>query len=65
MGMIKKHYMDWCEQHDIEPDDDLAWLHKAVEEPQWVRDFNDWLDNLSNTNPLSDGDLNKMEGNDD
>ena len=61
MSAIKRQYMNWCEQHNIEPDDDLAWLQKAVEQPQWVNEFNDWLDNLAknvennNEQPNQDG----------
>jgi len=64
MSAIKRQYMNWCEQHNIEPDDDLAWLHKAVEQPQWVNDFNHWLDQITYKHPLSDGELNNMEGTD-
>ncbi len=54
MGMTKKLYMDWCEQNDINPELELS------QDMAWTAEFEQWLDKLSSSSPLSENEVNGM-----
>jgi len=54
MGMTKKLYMDWCEQNDINPEQELS------QDMAWTAEFEQWLDKLSSSSPLSENEINSM-----
>ena len=54
MGMTKKLYMDWCEQNDINPEQELA------NDMAWTTEFEQWLDKLANCSPLSEKEINSL-----
>lgn len=54
MGMTKKLYMDWCEQNDINPEQELS------QDMAWTAEFEQWLDKLSSSSPLSESEVNGM-----
>ena len=43
MGQVKKAFMDWCEKHDKNPNEDEMQAMCDLEELQWHMDFEDWL----------------------
>ena len=43
MGQVKKAFMDWCEKHDKNPNDDEMQAMCDLEELQWHMEFDDWL----------------------
>jgi len=55
MGMTKKLYMDWCEQNDINPEQELA------NDLAWTAEFEAWLDKLSNSSQLSEMQMVQLE----
>jgi hypothetical protein len=55
MGMTKKLYMDWCEQNDINPEQELA------NDLAWTAEFEAWLDKLSNSSQLSEMQMIQLE----
>ena len=55
MGQMKKAYLDWCEQNDTNPDDEL------MGNVAWTEEFERWLDTLASKNPLTNEELNRME----
>ena len=59
MGMTKKLYMDWCEANDIEPDSAEAQAMQSADE--WTKEFEQWLDQLSISSPLSENQLRQFE----
>lgn len=54
MGMTKKLYMDWCEQNDINPEQELA------NDMAWTAEFETWLDKLAMSSPLSEKEINNL-----
>ena len=56
MGAIKKAYLDWCEQHDVNPEDGM----ENGGAPRWSEEFEKWLDILAKTSPLSEDEINRM-----
>lgn len=55
MGMTKKLYMDWCEQNDINPEEEFA------NDMAWTGEFEAWLDKLSSSSPLSEKQMTQLE----
>jgi hypothetical protein len=55
MGMTKKLYMDWCEQNDINPEQELS------QDMAWTAEFEAWLDKLSNSSQLSEMQMVQLE----
>ena len=55
MGMTKKLYMDWCEQNDINPEEEFA------NDMAWTGEFEAWLDILSNSSPLGEKQMVQLE----
>jgi hypothetical protein len=55
MGMTKKLYMDWCEQNDINAEQELA------NDMAWTAEFETWLDKLSSSSPLSEKQMVQLE----
>jgi hypothetical protein len=45
MGQVKKAYLDWCEKHDKNPNEDEAQAMQDLEELQWRMEFDDWTQN--------------------
>ena len=43
MGQIKKAYLDWCEKHDKNHNEDEAQAMQDLEELQWQIEFEHWL----------------------
>ena len=43
MGQVKKAYLDWCEKHDKNHNEDEAQAMQDLEELQWRMEFEDWL----------------------
>ena len=54
MGQIKKAYMDWCEKHDKNPNEDEMQAMCDLEELQWHMEFDAWLQ--ANNRYPSEGD---------
>ena len=43
MGQVKKAYLDWCEKHDKNPNENESQAMQDLEELQWQTEFEDWL----------------------
>ena len=43
MGQVKKAYLDWCEKHDKNHNEDEAQAMQDLEELQWQIEFEHWL----------------------
>ena len=43
MGQVKKAYLDWCEKHDKNPNENESQAMQDLEELQWRTEFEDWL----------------------
>ena len=43
MGQVKKAYLDWCEKHDKNPNENDAQAMQDLEELQWQIEFEHWL----------------------
>ena len=47
--------MDWCEQNDINPEEEFA------NDMAWTSEFEAWLDKLSSSSPLSEKQMTQLE----
>ena len=45
MGQVKKAYLDWCEKHDKNPNENDAQAMQDLKELQWRMEFDDWTQN--------------------
>jgi hypothetical protein len=43
MGQVKKAYLDWCEKHDKNPNENDSQAMQDLEELQWRIEFEHWL----------------------
>jgi hypothetical protein len=46
MGQTKKAYMDWCEKHDKNPNEDEMQAMQDLDEAQWQKEYDEWLDDV-------------------
>lgn len=50
MSAVKRAYQNWCEQNNVEPEDNIEWLQTSL----WVEQFDNALSKMFAPKPQGD-----------